>query len=83
MATIQCIGEQCPIEWASLDSGALSTRRYRNAAKRSALWGHSEATAVDDARASEMPTRTRPLRQGETKAQPRARVTPVRRPTRE
>ena len=38
--------------------------------------------ALDDARASERPTRTRLLRQGETKAQPRARVTPVRRPTR-
>jgi hypothetical protein len=44
--------------------------------------GRTEAPAQDDARASESPTRPRPRRQGETKAQPRARVTPIRRPTR-
>ena len=35
---------------------------------------------TDEPRASESPTRRRPLTQGEAKAQPRARVTPVGRP---
>ena len=52
------------------------------ARKRASPARAPETPALDDARASESPTRPRPLRQGETKAQPRARVTPVRRPRR-
>jgi hypothetical protein len=53
--------------------------RSRNRLDASASHVERQTTALDEARASERPTRTRALRQGETKAQPRPRVTPVRR----
>ena len=58
------------------DSSTSSSRD-----KRSVSFRAPETPASDDVRASEWPARTRPLRQGETKAQARARVTPVCRPS--